>query len=156
MSVKIPKFVIDAAKSAEKRAVQKVGKEKKDRKDLDRKTKKILKNRVRHGIIYAKRIFFWAEEVLREDVGMAKLIRTGYQTKHVPGIYFFFSNRTGLGLSEKGVWYKHFGCFAGEHFVSDAKELAKNVDTEVLKEAWESIENGMVWLEIKKYLDRWQ
>ncbi len=132
-------------------------KAKKDKKALDAK-------RLKEGLVYAKEVFEWAENFRKNKIGKEFL-----EVSHVPTAYcqvFFFNGKVpdtewmGLGISTKGMRLTHGGRWAAMTMIDvySAEDLAREVDTRILKEASEWIKNGKAWkciIDGFDYLKKW-
>lgn len=111
------------------------------------------------GLIYARKIFLWANAFRNSFVGQ-ELMRVS----HIPTAYhniFFFDGHVentdwvGLGVNPKGLCLNYGGRYSSlsQKFVYTSKELAETVDTRILKEVCEWIDNGKVWECIERRFD---
>ena len=117
-----------------------------------------MANRRKRGLKYAQKIFDWAREFRRMTEGK-KIIEIGVKYDHRKGIYFFTEKAPGrgsraLGVSKKGLWWIQFGCMAMENYVETPEELALQIDSEILKLACETLDDGRVWKCIEEHMQR--
>ena len=147
--MEIPKSLIKLAKEIREKRGEKIIAEivaNVERKRIERKK---TEDRIKAGIKYARKIFKWVKKFERSDDGL-KIIHTGVKHRYREGIFFFDAkvpgfDWRGLGVSEKGLWWTYNGCGAREQYVKTSKELASQVESEILKVACETLEDGRVW-----------
>lgn len=123
------------------------------------KEKALRAENLKTGLVYARKIFLWTNAFRNSIVGQ-ELMRKS----HIPTAYnniFFFdghidnTNWVGLVVNPKGLCLNHGGRYSNlfQRFVSTSKELAESVDTRILKEACEWLDNGKVWECVKRRFD---
>ena len=106
---------------------------------------------LKNGLVYAQKIFLWTNAFRNSSVGQELM-----KKPHIPTAYnniFFFdghienTNWVGLIVNPKGLCLNHGGRYSNlfQRFVHTSKELAESVDTRILKEACEWLDNGKVW-----------
>lgn len=111
------------------------------------------------GLVYARKIFLWTNAFRNSFVGQELMKKS-----HIPTAYnniFFFdghvenTNWVGLVVNPKGLCLNHGGRYSAlfQRFVHTSKELAESVDTRILKEACEWLDNGKVWECIERRFD---
>lgn len=111
------------------------------------------------GLVYARKIFLWTNAFRNSSVGQELMKKS-----HIPTAYnniFFFdghvenTNWVGLVVNPKGLCLNHGGRYSSlsQRFVHTSKELAESVDTRILKEACEWLDNGKVWECIERRFD---
>lgn len=109
------------------------------------------------GLVYARKIFLWTNAFRNSSVGqeLMKVSPTAYHD-----IVFFDghvenTNWVGLMVNPKGLCLNHGGRYRAlsQRFVHTSKELAESVDTRILKEACEWLDNGKVWECIERRFD---
>lgn len=115
-----------------------------------------IANRQKRGLKYAEKIFDWVREFCHMPEGK-KLIEIGVKYDHREGIYFFTEKASGrgsraLGVSKKGLWWMQFGCMARENYVETPEELASQIDSEILKLAYKTLNDGRVWECIEEHM----
>jgi len=123
------------------------------------KEKALRAENLKNGLTYARKIFQWTNAFRNSPVG-----RELMKVSHVPTAYhniFFFdghvenTNWVGLVVNPKGLCLNHGGRYSNlfQRLVNTSKELAESVDTRILKEACEWLDNGKVWECIERRFD---
>ena len=132
------------------------------KREREAKTKAIRAENLKNGLAYARKIFLWVNAFRNSSV-CQELIKVSY----IPNIsnarsnVFFFDghienvNWVGMVVKPEGLYLRDGGRLSNlfERFVRTPKELAKLVDTRILKEACEWIDNGKVWECIERRFD---
>lgn len=127
----------------------------------ERKTKEkaLRAENLKNGLVYARKIFLWTNAFRNSSVGQELMKKS-----HIPTAYnniFFFdghvenTNWVGLVVNLKGLCLNHGGRYSNlfQRHVHTSKELAESVDTRILKEACEWLDNGKVWECIERRFD---
>ncbi|MBI4120161.1 MAG: hypothetical protein HY454_01715 [Parcubacteria group bacterium] len=114
--------------------------------------------RIKKGLKYAEYIFSWSEAFRESETGQL-LMKIGHMP--VDGVYIFDGHVPqkswrGIGIGKKGIWWMRNGCGATEHYVQTPRDLAKQIDPEILELAHEWIEEGKVWTCIRERMDTWR
>lgn len=146
-----PKNIHDLAqKFQDLRLENKRIKRQKERK-REKEKKHLEAVRLKAGLVYAEKIFNWAKIFRNSRIGKELML-----TSHIPTAYsniFFFDGEIegfdwrGLLISPKGLFLNYGGrysVFTQKH-IKSSSDLAKSVDTEILKTACEWIDDGRVW-----------
>ena len=154
----IPKSLIELAEQIQKKKEESVIADAAARLLAKAKRNAEITNRRERGLKYAQKIFDWTREFRRMPEGK-KLIEIGVKYDHREGIYFFTEKAPGrgsraLGVSKKGLWWIQFGCLARENYVETPEELAEQIDSEILKLACETLDDGRVWKCIEEHIQR--
>lgn len=114
------------------------------------KRQSIERENIKNGLVYAKKIWAWAGIFRNTDIGR-KLIKVSHTSAAYNWVCFFDGHIEGrpwrgLGISvKKGVCWMRSGCGATPQALESPKDLARVIDTEILKLACEWIDNGKVW-----------
>lgn len=127
--------------------------------EQEAKEKALRAENLKTGLVYARKIFQWTNAFRASFVGQELM-----KVSHVPTAYkniFFFdghvenTNWVGLVVNPKGLCLNHGGRYSSlsQRFVKTSKELAEYVDTRILKEACEWLDNGKVWECIERRFD---
>lgn len=127
--------------------------------EREAKQKALRAENLKNGLAYARKIFLWTNAFRNSSVGQELMKKS-----HIPTAYhniFFFdghvenTNWVGLVVNPKGLCLNHGGRYSSlfQRFVHTSKELAESVDTRILKEACEWLENGKVWECIERRFD---
>ena len=114
---------------------------------------------LKNGLAYARKIFLWINAFRNSSVGQELMKKS-----HIPTAYnniLFFDGHieniswVGLIVNPKGLCLNHGGRYGNlfQEFVRTSKELAECVDTRILKEACEWLDNGKVWECIERRFD---
>lgn len=131
------------------RKQKKIEREKQERQTRDK--------RLKDGLVYAKKIYRWAELFRTSAVGQELM-----KVSHIPTAYqniFFFDGHiegvdwVGLVLSPKGLSLDSGGRWSTltRKEIKSALDLAASVDTRILELACEWIDDGQVWECIKRH-----
>lgn len=130
------------------------------KKEGKKREKKIQAKRLANGLAYAKKIYKWSEDFRKSDKGK-ELIKIS----HIPTAYeqvFIFTDEVesvdrwvGLVVDKKGLWLDYGGMYSHSNrvYISSAVDLAKKVETKVLKAVCHSIDNGKIWKCIQSGFD---
>jgi len=123
------------------------------------KERAIRTKRLRTGLDYARKIFLWTNAFRNSFVGQ-ELMKISHETRVYKNIFFFDGhikgvNWVGLIVNPKELLLSYGGRWSvlGRESINSAKELAGSVDTKILKEACEWIDNGKVWECIERRFD---
>ena len=126
--------------------------------EREAKEKALRAENLKNGLAYARKIFLWTNAFRNSSVGQELMKKS-----HIPGynsIFFFDGhieniNWVGLVVNPKGLCLNHGGRNSNlfQRFVHTSKELAEYVDTRILKEACEWLDNGKVWECIERRFD---
>ena len=117
-----------------------------------------MANRRKRGLKYAKKIFKWINEFFESKEGKS-LIGAGSKYNYPKGIFVFTEKILGrgsraLGVSKEGLYWMAFGCGARENYVETPKELASQIDPEILELVCETLDDGRVWKCIEEHIQR--
>ena len=129
------------------------------RQEREGKEKTLRAERRKAGLVYAKKVFLWAETFQNSFVGQELM-----EMSHIPTAYkniFFFDGHiegvdwVGLVVTPKGLYLDHGGRYSAlsRKTINTPIELAESVDARVLKMACEWFDNGWVWDCIKRRFD---
>ena len=142
------------------KTVKKIKKEKLEQKNKEKEAKEKLKaSNLKSGLNYAEKIFKWAEDFRKSEVGK-KLIKISHIPIAYKQIFFFVDDVEGVNAPEfvvdlKGLWLDTRGMYS--HFrrrhIKSPIGLAKEVSPKVLKAVCDSIDSGEVWECIKNGFD---
>lgn len=135
--MRIPRSLISKVTNLQKVALQKMQEEidkEEARKKIEQQEKEEL---VRRGLPCAEKIFAWALEFQKNKAGQ-KLIEVGNIYGTMDGVCFFDGHVEGeawraLGIGSRGLYWHPAGCGAHEYYVSTPRQLAEEVDPEILE-----------------------
>lgn len=154
--INFPDDISKMAQRSKTLRLEKVIQEEFSRKIRREKAARLKTKRVKEGLAFAKKVFVWAESFRESEAGQ-ELMRVS----HIPTAYsniFFFDGRiegtrwVGLLVTPQGLFLDNGGrmsCLFRKE-INSSRELAASVDTRILKEACEWIEDGRVWDCIKR------
>ncbi|MBI2099331.1 hypothetical protein HYT45_02890 [Candidatus Uhrbacteria bacterium] len=118
--------------------------------------------RVKTGLAFAKKVFAWAKSFRESEAGK-ELMRVSHIPTDYQNIFFFDGHVAGtewveLVVTPQGLFLDNDGkmsCLFRKE-INSPRELAASLDTRILKESCEWIDDGRVWECIKRrfaYLD---
>ncbi len=160
--ISFPDDICKIAQEAKTQRLEKEIQEEFSRKIKREEAARLKTARVKEGLAFAKKVFAWAESFRESEVGQ-ELMRVS----HTPTAYsniFFFDGRVegaewvGLVVTPQGLFLDNGGRMSClfRKAIDSPQELAASVDTRILKDACEWIDDGRVWRCIKRrfaYLD---
>ena len=139
----VPKEIRKLAQGFRKQRVEKEQAEKRAKQKMDAENQRIRAARLKTGLKYATKIFFWAEALKKIDLGQ-ELMKKSHPPTAYKSIIFFDDHIIGvdwigLGISPDGLFLTHGGrgAFLSRRQMSSPKELAESVHTVILQLASE-------------------
>lgn len=158
-NINFPENIRELAQKFRSQRIEKQRIENQKRWEQEKKKKRLHALRLKTGLVYAKQVFDWAESFRDSDLGK-ELMRAS----HIPTAYeniFFFDGHVegvdwvGLVVSPKGFFLNRGGRYSTltQQAIKSSSDLARSVDTKVLKMACEWIDNGKVWECIERRFD---
>ena len=152
----VPKEIRELAQKFCKERTTKEQAERLAKQKRDAEQKRIRAGRLKTGLKYATKIFLWAEALRKSDTAQ-ELIKRSHPPTAYSSIFFFDGHIAGiewvgLGISPDNLFLTRAGrmSYIFRQPLSSPEDLAKSVETVTLQLASEWIDNGEVWLCIKR------
>ena len=158
-ALNVPKEIRELAQEFCRQRVEKEQAERLEKQKRDAEQKRVRAARLKTGLKYATKVFLWANALKESDIGQ-ELMKKSHPPTACSNIIFFDGHVAevdwvGFGISPDGLFITLGGrmSFLFHKQMSSPEDLAKSVDTVVLKAASEWIDDGQVWDCIKRHFD---
>ena len=155
----VPDNIVKLAKDFETKRADEERLRAKQKQEREAREKRLRSERLKTGLKYAEKIYAWTKSFQYSVVGQ-ELMRQSHIPTAYENIFFFDGHLDGLAwvgfvIESKGLFLDSGGRWShlGRKNINSAIELAKSVDTRILKEVCEWIESGKVWECIERRFD---